>query len=83
LPTPDELEAELRGAGFEDVRLIRHRQRDRIDRATALAKIAGRHISTFDLLDPLEYEQGRRLAERELPASVDYDIHWLIALAER
>ena len=82
-PTADELEAELRGAGFEDVRLIRHRQRDRIDRATALAKIAGRHISTFDLLDPLEYEQGRRLAERELPASVDYDIHWLIALAER
>jgi SAM-dependent methyltransferase len=82
-PTADELEADLRGAGFADVRLMRHSQRDRLDRATALAKIAGRHISTFDLLDPVEYEQGRRAAERELPAEVEYDVHWLIAVAER
>jgi hypothetical protein len=82
-PTADELEAELREAGFADVRLIRHSQRDRIDRPTALAKIAGRHISTFDLLDPAEYEQGRRAAERELPAQVEYDVHWLLAVAER
>jgi ubiquinone/menaquinone biosynthesis C-methylase UbiE len=82
-PTADELEVELREAGFADVRLIRHSQRDRIDRSTALAKIAGRHISTFDFLDPSEYEQGRTRAKRELPAEVEYDIHWLIALTER
>ena len=82
-PTAAELEAELRAAGFDRVRLLRHRQHDRIDRETALAKIAGRHISTFDLLDEEEYERGRALAERELPARVDTDADWLIAIAER
>jgi ubiquinone/menaquinone biosynthesis C-methylase UbiE len=82
-PTAAELEAELRGAGFERVRFVRLRQRDRIDRQTALAKIAGRHISTFDLLDEEEYQRGRALAERELPAHVDADADWLIAIAER
>jgi ubiquinone/menaquinone biosynthesis C-methylase UbiE len=82
-PTAEELERELRGAGFGQVRLLRHHQHDRIDRETALAKITGRHISTFDLLDEIEYEQGLRLAERTLPATVEYDIEWLIAIAER
>jgi ubiquinone/menaquinone biosynthesis C-methylase UbiE len=82
-PTAAELEAELRGAGFERVRFVRHRQRDRIDRETALAKIAGRHISTFDLLDEEEYERGRALAERELPAHIDAEADWLIAIVER
>jgi ubiquinone/menaquinone biosynthesis C-methylase UbiE len=82
-PTAPELEAELHGAGFDRVRLVGHRQHDRIDRETALAKIAGRHISTFDLLDEEEYERGRALAERELPAQVDVDADWLIAIAER
>jgi SAM-dependent methyltransferase len=82
-PTADELERELKDAGFVDVRFTRHRQRDRLDRATALAKIAGRHISTFDLLDPAEYEHGLRVAERELPAEIEYDVHWLIAIGER
>jgi len=82
-PTAAELEGELRGAGFDRVRFVRHRQRDRLDRETALAKIAGRHISTFDLLDEQEYERGRALAERELPAHIDADVDWLIAIAER
>jgi ubiquinone/menaquinone biosynthesis C-methylase UbiE len=82
-PTADELERELREAGFGQVRLVRHHQHDRIDRETALAKIAGRHISTFDLLDDAEYEQGRRLAVRTLPATIEYDTEWLIAIAER
>ena len=82
-PTGDELEHELRGAGFVEVRLLGHHQRGRIDRETALAKIAGRHISTFDLLDDAEYEQGRRLAERSLPATVEHETEWLIAVAER
>ena len=81
-PTADELERELREAGFGRVRLVRHHQHDRIDRETALAKIAGRHISTFDLLDESEYVQGRRLAERSLPATVEYETEWLIAIAD-
>ena len=82
-PTADELERELREAGFGRVRLVRHHQHNRIDRETALAKIAGRHISTFDLLDDSEYEDGRTLAERSLPANIEYETEWLIAIAER
>jgi ubiquinone/menaquinone biosynthesis C-methylase UbiE len=81
-PTAAQLERELREADFRQVRLVRHDQRDRIDRETALAKIAGRHISTFDLLEPEEYEHGRRHAERDLPAHIEYETHWLIAIAE-
>ena len=65
------------------MRLVKHHQHDRIDRETALAKIAGRHISTFDLLDEAEYEEGRALAERTLPAVIEYDAEWLVAVAER
>jgi SAM-dependent methyltransferase len=82
-PTAPELEEELRSAGFTAVRLLTHDQRDTIDRQTALAKIAGRHISTFDLLTETEYERGRALAERELPTQVDHETRWLIAIAER
>jgi ubiquinone/menaquinone biosynthesis C-methylase UbiE len=82
-PTAEELERELLEAGFAHVRLIRHEHRDRLDRATALAKIEGRHISTFDLLDPQEYEQGRRRAEAKLPAEIEYRTRWLVAIAER
>ena len=82
-PTASELEAELLTAGFERVRLITHDQSTRMDRQTAMMKIAGRHISTFDLLTEDEYEQGRALAERELPAQIDVETRWLIAIAER
>jgi SAM-dependent methyltransferase len=82
-PTAEELEAELLDAGFAGVRLLRHRQQNRILRETALAKIDGRHISTFDLLDPDEYEQGRQLAHATLPAEVDVEARWLIAIAAR
>jgi ubiquinone/menaquinone biosynthesis C-methylase UbiE len=81
-PTAEQLEEELRDAGFRTVRLLRPIQRDRLDRATALAKIRGRHISTFDLLDADEYEQGRRRAENELPAELEYTTRWLIAIAD-
>ena len=82
-PTAAELEEELLTAGFERVRLITHDQSSRMDRQTALTKIAGRHISTFDLLTEDEYEQGRALAERELPAEIEVETRWLIAIAER
>jgi ubiquinone/menaquinone biosynthesis C-methylase UbiE len=82
-PTAHGLESELREAGFEQVRILRHHQRHRINREAALAKVEGRHISTFDLLEPDEYEEGRARVERELPTEVEYDIRWLIAIAER
>ena len=82
-PAARELEAELIGAGFTDVRLVRHTQRETIDRETALAKLRGRHISTFDLLEPAEYAAGLAQAEAELPAQVATALHWLVAIATR
>ena len=79
-PTASELEAELRGAGFE-VRLLRLSQRGTLDRADALERIQGKHISTFDLITEEEYETGLARAERELPDQVDYRVEWLIAIA--
>jgi ubiquinone/menaquinone biosynthesis C-methylase UbiE len=82
-PTADELEAELRAAGFGDVRLIPCTQRETIDRAAALTKLRGRHISTFDLLEPDEYEAGLARAEAELGERVETELHWLLAIATR
>jgi ubiquinone/menaquinone biosynthesis C-methylase UbiE len=82
-PTAEELETELGAAGFAAVRLLRHTQRETIERETGLTKIRGRHISTFDLLEPGEYEQGVARAEAELPDRVETAMHWLVAVAER
>jgi SAM-dependent methyltransferase len=82
-PTADELEHELREAGFSSVRMLRRVSRDRIDREAALAKIRGKHISTYDRLGPEEFERGLRRAEAELPADVETSQHWLVAFAER
>ena len=75
------LEHELRDAGFAAVRAIRHSQRAAIDRATALERIRGRHISTFDLIDETEIEAGLKRAEAELPAEVEYALEWLVVVA--
>jgi ubiquinone/menaquinone biosynthesis C-methylase UbiE len=82
-PTAVELEDELRAAGFSSVRSIRRTQRETLDRESALTKIRGRHISTFDLLEPEEYEEGRERAEAELPDEVETILHWLVAIASR
>jgi len=81
-PTAPELEAELRGAGF-DVRLLRLSQRGSLDRDEALERIRGKHISTFDLISDEEYEAGLARAERELTKRVDYRVEWLVAVAVR
>ncbi|MET0564708.1 MAG: methyltransferase domain-containing protein [Gaiellaceae bacterium] len=81
-PTAPELEAELRGAGF-DVRLLRLSQRGSLTRLDALERIRGKHISTFDLISGEEYEAGLARAERELPDRVDYRVEWLVAVAVR
>jgi SAM-dependent methyltransferase len=82
-PTPQQLEAELPAAGFRSVRLIRHSQRTTIEREEALERLRTRHISTFDLLDEDEVLAGTERAMRELPATVEYALEWLIAVAER
>jgi ubiquinone/menaquinone biosynthesis C-methylase UbiE len=73
--------AELREAGFEDVRARRHGQTATIDRETALERIRGRHISTFDLLEEHEIEAGLRQAVDELPDEVEYALEWLLVTA--
>ena len=77
----DVLVRELCAAGFGDVRSLRHSQRRRIDRETALERIRGRHISTFDLLDDEEFEAGLAKAVDELPAVVEYALEWLVVVA--
>jgi ubiquinone/menaquinone biosynthesis C-methylase UbiE len=72
---------ELRAAGFADARSLRHSQRRSIDRETALVRIRGRHISTFDLLDEEELEAGLAQAVDELPAEVEYGLEWLVVVA--
>jgi SAM-dependent methyltransferase len=82
-PTPEALERELSAAGFVGVRLVRLHQQAALERELALAKIGGRHISTFQLLPEAEFEQGLARAERELPDRFDYGLHWLVAIAAR
>jgi SAM-dependent methyltransferase len=79
--TGGELESELAGSGFDAVRLTRLSQRGSLDRDTALERIRGKHISTFDLISDEEYETGLARAERELPDHVEYRVEWLIAVA--
>ncbi len=80
-PDGETLECELRAAGFAEARLVRLDQRAEISREEALAKIHGRHISTFDLLGEDELAEGTARAERELPERVAYGLEWLVAVA--
>ena len=75
------LHAELTDAGFPSVRALRLSQAAEIDRATALEKIRGQHISTFDLLSPEERRAGTERAERELPERVGYRLEQLLLVA--
>jgi ubiquinone/menaquinone biosynthesis C-methylase UbiE len=82
-PTPDDLEAELTSSGFESVSFTRLTTERAIDRETALERIRGKHISTFDLLDEQELREGTARAEAELPDSVLSRLEHLIAVAVR
>ena len=75
------LARELRDAGFAETRSIRLRQTSTIARETALERIRGRHISTFDLLEEEEIEAGLARAEDELPEQVEYALEWLLLVA--
>jgi SAM-dependent methyltransferase len=81
--TGEELEHELRGAGFGEVSLSRLSQEGSLTREEALERLRGRHISTFDLISDEEYEAGLAQAEGELAERVDYRVEWLVAAAVR
>jgi hypothetical protein len=80
---PDELVGELRGAGFEQARLVPLDQRVVIDREWALTKVRGRFISTLQLLDEDEFRSGLERLEAELPDRVEYALGWLVAVARK
>jgi ubiquinone/menaquinone biosynthesis C-methylase UbiE len=77
------LVAELVEAGFADTRTASLTHELSISREVALARIRGRHISTFQLIPDEEYEEGAARAERELPERVDFTQHWLVVSAFR
>ena len=81
-PEPARLCRELGAAGFASTRIVPLSQRTEIDRDTALARIRGRHISTFDLLDEDEVATGTARAERELPERIAVRLEWAVAVAE-
>jgi ubiquinone/menaquinone biosynthesis C-methylase UbiE len=82
-PAREALARELEEAGFASVRVVELTDTEVIDRATALAKLHGRHISTFALLDPDEVERGIERAEHELPARVEVTLRQLVVVAGR
>ncbi len=82
-PTEEALAAELAAAGFDDIRSERLYTREEFDRDTALERLRGRHISTFDLLDPDEVRRGIEQAEAELPETVVVELEQLLVTARR
>jgi SAM-dependent methyltransferase len=79
-PHPDDLAAGLAAAGFGPVATRRVDELLRIDRESALRRIRGRHISTFQLIPEDEYREGLERAERELPEAIEYP-HRVVILA--
>ena len=82
-PDPDALAGELEAAGFESTRIVPLVQHRQLDRATALERIRGRHISTFDLVGEDELAEGTARAERELPEHIETTLDWAIVIGDR
>lgn len=80
-PTGEALSAELTAAGFATVESHSLDQSSTLGRQEALAKIRGRHISTFDLLSPEELADGTARAEAELPDLVEVAQRQLVVVA--
>ena len=80
-PDAASLEAELTGAGFASVAVTPHERATTISRDDALARVRGKHISTFQLIAADEYAAGLERAERELPAEVEVGYGWLVVVA--
>lgn len=82
-PDADELQVELAAAGLARVTVVPFGWVEEIDRETALARVRGRHISTFDLLGRDEIEEGTTRAERELPERIEVRLQQLVVVAAR
>lgn len=82
LPEPAALCSELELAGFARTRIVRLTQHRTFDRESALAKIRGRHISTFDFLDEDALAAGVERAERTLPEQIADTVEWAIVVAD-
>jgi SAM-dependent methyltransferase len=81
-PDADALVRELRAAGFGEERVTELQLESELPRADALARIEGRHISTFELLDEEEVRRGTEAARAGLPELVRARQDWLIVSAE-
>lgn len=77
------LARELRAAGFQAVRVRPVDQHVVTGRGEALERIRGRFISTLHLVSEEEFRDGLARAERELPERLEYDLAWVILVAER
>ena len=80
-PTREELEEELRAAGYEP-RTLAVDQPMTLSRRWILERIRGLFISTLQLLDEAEYAEGLARAERELPDEIEAEQHLLAVLAD-
>jgi ubiquinone/menaquinone biosynthesis C-methylase UbiE len=75
--------AELSSAGFEQLEIEQLRQHRETTREHALDIIRSRAFSTFDLLEPAEYDAGLARAEAELGRRLHYQFDWLLAVSVR
>ena len=66
-PNSDELRSELETAGFTPVEVVKLRQHRTISREQALDIIRSKAFSTFDLVDPREYDDERDASHRHRP----------------
>jgi SAM-dependent methyltransferase len=82
-PSAEELGTQLAAAGFSEIGVEPFYRDAVIEREEALARIRGRHISTFDLIGEEEYRRGLERAEQELPAEIPYRYELLIVTAGR
>jgi SAM-dependent methyltransferase len=82
-PSADALRLELAAAGFDTVEIERLRQHRQQTREHAVDLIRSKGFSTFDLLDPAEYDEGLARAEAELPERFESTFDWLIAVGTR
>ncbi len=79
-PTEAELSTELAASGFPRIGTRRLITETTLTRAEALARIHGRHISTFDLLSTAELAKGTARAARDLPDEVVVRLDQLIVV---
>jgi len=79
-PTPSQMEQELALAGFPHFLSRRLSATVQLSRDEAIARIRGRHISTFDLLGEDEIAEGTARAERELPDPVVARLERIVAV---